>query len=130
MRFGAAMHCFGVLGLCLWAGLSAQMGAAQDKSASTIVALPDAGGTVTKEEGALQLTAATGAVRFALPLPSRPIVNQVFLGSLDFRSLVRTPASLLKLSDHPRIGVRAFNQYVVTLDFTRNKLFFEWPIED
>ncbi|SDF57132.1 RHS repeat-associated core domain-containing protein [Salipiger thiooxidans] len=83
MRFAAAIRCLGVLGLCLWAGLCAQMGAAQDKSASSIVALPEAGGTVTKEEGALQLSAATGAARFALPLPSLPSRGG-FVPSLTF----------------------------------------------
>ena len=46
--------------------------AAQDKSASTVVQLPSAGGTVTREEGSFSLTNNTGSANFRLPLPELP----------------------------------------------------------
>lgn len=51
--------------LCLMAG----PGLAQDKSASSIVQLPSAGGTVTREEGTFSLNNNTGSANFRLPLP-------------------------------------------------------------
>lgn len=43
--------------------------AAQDKSAGSIVQLPSAGGTVTREEGSFGLNNNTGSANFRLPLP-------------------------------------------------------------
>ena len=43
--------------------------AADDKSASSVIQLPSAGGTVSQEEGAFQLNANTGSANFSLPLP-------------------------------------------------------------
>ena len=42
---------------------------AQDKSAGSIVQLPSAGGTVTREEGTFGLNTNTGSANFRLPLP-------------------------------------------------------------
>ncbi len=46
-----------------------QPAAAQDKSAGSIVQLPSAGGTVTREEGSFGLNNNTGSANFRLPLP-------------------------------------------------------------
>ncbi|WP_439526821.1 RHS repeat-associated core domain-containing protein [Roseovarius mucosus] len=46
--------------------------AADDKSASSVIQLPSAGGTVSQEEGAFQLNANTGSANFSLPLPELP----------------------------------------------------------
>jgi RHS repeat-associated protein len=45
---------------------------AQDKSAGSIVQLPSAGGTVTREEGTFGLNTNTGSANFRLPLPELP----------------------------------------------------------
>jgi hypothetical protein len=45
---------------------------AQDKSAGSIVQLPSAGGTVTREEGSFGLNTNTGSANFRLPLPELP----------------------------------------------------------
>lgn len=45
---------------------------AQDKSASSVIQLPSAGGTVTREEGAFGLNTNTGSANFSLPLPELP----------------------------------------------------------
>ena len=51
----------------------AQAGAqAQDKSASSVIQLPSAGGTVTREEGSFGLNMNTGSANFTLPLPKLP----------------------------------------------------------
>lgn len=43
--------------------------ASDDKSASSVIQLPSAGGTVTSEDGAFRLNANTGSANFSLPLP-------------------------------------------------------------
>ncbi len=45
---------------------------AQDKSASSVIQLPTAGGTVTREEGAFGLNMNTGSANFSLPFPELP----------------------------------------------------------
>lgn len=45
---------------------------ADDKSASSVIQLPSAGGTVSQEEGAFQLNPNTGSANFSLPLPELP----------------------------------------------------------
>ncbi|RAZ92838.1 hypothetical protein DPM33_02930 [Mesorhizobium hawassense] len=49
---------------------------ADDKSATSVVQLPAAGGTVTREEGSFTLNNNTGAANFTLPLPSLPTRGQ------------------------------------------------------
>ncbi|HEV7251596.1 MAG TPA: RHS repeat-associated core domain-containing protein [Mesorhizobium sp.] len=59
--------------LCLAATACGPTGAlAQDKSASSAIQLPAAGGTVTREEGAFSLSGNTGSANFTLPLPELP----------------------------------------------------------
>ncbi|MBS0125389.1 RHS repeat-associated core domain-containing protein [Thetidibacter halocola] len=45
---------------------------AQDKSATSVIQLPSAGGTVTQEEGTFSLNSNTGSANFVLPLPELP----------------------------------------------------------
>lgn len=49
---------------------------AEDKSATSIVQLPAAGGTVTQEEGNFSLNNNTGSANFTLPLPTLPTRGQ------------------------------------------------------
>ncbi|BCH11535.1 hypothetical protein MesoLj131c_57930 [Mesorhizobium sp. 131-3-5] len=49
---------------------------AEDKSATSIVQLPSAGGTVTQEEGSFALNNNTGSANFTLPLPTLPTRGQ------------------------------------------------------
>ncbi|MDX8482085.1 RHS repeat-associated core domain-containing protein [Mesorhizobium sp. VK24D] len=49
---------------------------AADKSATSIVQLPAAGGTVTQEEGSFALNNNTGSANFTLPLPTLPTRGQ------------------------------------------------------
>lgn len=49
---------------------------AEDKSATSIVQLPAAGGTVTQEEGSFTLNNNTGSANFALPFPNLPTRGQ------------------------------------------------------
>jgi RHS repeat-associated protein len=53
-------------------GLTPMQGMAQDKSASSVIQLPGAGGTVNKEEGAFGLNMNTGSANFSLPFPELP----------------------------------------------------------
>ncbi|MDP3896479.1 MAG: FG-GAP-like repeat-containing protein, partial [Mesorhizobium sp.] len=53
-------------------GLAAASAQAQDKSASSVVQLPSAGGTVTREEGSFGLNMNTGSANFSLPFPELP----------------------------------------------------------
>ncbi|MER9973527.1 RHS repeat-associated core domain-containing protein [Mesorhizobium sp. M0085] len=49
---------------------------AEDKSATSIVQLPAAGGTVTQEEGSFTLNNNTGSANFTVPLPTLPTRGQ------------------------------------------------------
>lgn len=67
------MPCFRLFpAFALSATLCALPALAQDKSASSTIQLPTAGGTVTTEEGAFTLNSNTGASNFRLPLPELP----------------------------------------------------------
>ena len=63
--FSTIRKLISTVALCLMAG----PGFAQDKSAGSIVQLPSAGGTVTREEGTFSLNNNTGSANFRLPLP-------------------------------------------------------------
>jgi len=66
---------FNLLGLATGsaiAAISATQVMAQDKSASSVIQLPSAGGTVNKEEGAFGLNMNTGSANFSLPFPELP----------------------------------------------------------
>ena len=53
-------------------GVASLPAAAQDKSAASVMQLPSAGGTVTREEGTFTLNNNTGSANFQLPLPELP----------------------------------------------------------
>lgn len=56
----------------LFLAITAKAPAAEDKSASNVVQLPSAGGTVSREEGSFTLNNNTGSANFRLPLPELP----------------------------------------------------------
>lgn len=60
-------------GLCLSLLSAIAPVQAQDKSASSVVALPTPGGTVQSESGTFELSSNTGSARFNLPLPPLPL---------------------------------------------------------
>lgn len=72
----------------LLAILPALSHAEADKSASSAIQLPQAGGTVTTEEGAFRLNTNTGSATFSLPLPELPVRGkfgpQMMLGYSQF----------------------------------------------
>lgn len=73
-----AMQVLSKFALVVAVGLALGIGGAvaQDKSATSVVQLPSAGGTVTAEEGSFSLNNNTGSANFTLPLPSLPTRGQ------------------------------------------------------
>lgn len=66
-----------------------------------------------------------GRFEVALPEPSRPVVNQVSIGAVNFRTLVRVSTEEEKIDARERFGIDALKAYIVTLDFQRGRVHFE-----
>lgn len=72
MRHFVRRTLFGLATSSAMLAITATQGLAQDKSASSAIQLPSAGGTVSKEEGAFGLNMNTGSANFSLPFPELP----------------------------------------------------------